>query len=330
MKVCILGNARSGTTAIYSLLQEIMSDHFEDVRYAYEPFLWDKSVFNGKFRDLTDKFQYWDSTSVEGIYQHQKLPLFITDAYPDRRNEYLDQVLESGSQDANLLAKFIRANGRIRLLQKACPDMNYIFVIRNPVDSVNSVLTKFSYFGGEFHHDDYPRFIAGINVVYGLNFSADQFVTQGERETLFWYYMNRFALETLSLIKARFLVVCHQRYRADPGGVIHEVCDFLNCRPREKYNQTAAQKIGDLTGKMEISENELNLILPYWDKYLGLLNDFHIRGGGTLEKILEKYTVTDRLDFRGNKYYGKIPLIAMHDCLGMQKANLEKKGDGLC
>lgn len=324
MKVCILGNARSGTTALYTLMQEIMSENHPDMRYAYEPFLWDRTVFNDIFHNVTEKFSYWDSTSVEGMYQHQKLPLFVEESYVIKNNDYLEEVLETDNPDQNVLSKFIRANGRIRLLNRLCPEMKFIFTIRNPLDSVNSVLTKFSYYGGEFHRDDYPRFINGINTIYNLNYSADQVKTQIERELLYWYYMNRFALETLSGIGADSIIVCHETFNSKAVDTVQRICEFFNYPMDGRYCQTALARVGDLTTKKEISRSELSAVLPYWEKYERLLHDFRVESTPGKEEIFSKYVVTNDDSFRKSEYYGKIPLIPINDSNGLLKANLEK------
>ena len=79
MKVCILGVARSGTTALYTLVQEIMIDNFSDkVDFVYEPFLWEKSCFNDRFEKVSRNFDFMDSISSEGILNHLTLPMLIT------------------------------------------------------------------------------------------------------------------------------------------------------------------------------------------------------------------------------------------------------------
>ena len=87
MKVCILGSGRSGTTAIYTLLQEIMLKKHESLDFVYEPFLWDKDTFNSKFEEVVDNFKYTGSFSFEGIYNHLKLPMLIGDPGKYKTND---------------------------------------------------------------------------------------------------------------------------------------------------------------------------------------------------------------------------------------------------
>ncbi|MCP4213180.1 MAG: sulfotransferase, partial [bacterium] len=162
MKVCILGVGRSGTTALYSLLQGVLAEEsggIGNVDCVYEPFLWDRQVFNDFYANVTGKFKYIDSLSVEGLYHHLKLPLFIRETRPYMDNEYLRSIfaphgIESPShgegtpshgegtpshgegtpshgEERPLLAKLIRGCGRFLLLNELCPQCKFIYIIRN-------------------------------------------------------------------------------------------------------------------------------------------------------------------------------------------------------
>jgi hypothetical protein len=132
MNVIIFGVGRSGTTAVYSILQEILTDNFNNaVDFVYEPFLREKEYFNGKYSDVAINAQYIDSFSFEGIYNHILLPLFIKNVDQFYPNDYLKNVLSSQNNIEVILAKFIRANGRFILLDKIIPECKFIFLIRN-------------------------------------------------------------------------------------------------------------------------------------------------------------------------------------------------------
>ncbi|MFW5891039.1 MAG: hypothetical protein ACOCUI_02370, partial [bacterium] len=78
MKICIFGVGRSGTTASYNILQKIINDMYgDDIDFVYEPFLWDRDVFNDMYDRVNNNFKYVNSLNQEGIYNHQKLPMFI-------------------------------------------------------------------------------------------------------------------------------------------------------------------------------------------------------------------------------------------------------------
>jgi len=325
MKVCILGTGRSGTKALYNLLQDLMLENHDRVDFCYEPFLWDKTIFNDRFQKVKHAFGSLNSISIEGIYHHQKLPVFIDDPRPYLSNEYLADLLQPHDTGANILLKFIRANGRIQLLNMICPDLKFIFIIRNPVDSVNSIMARFSFFGGEFHHDDFPRFIDGINLRYDLEYSTDHLPIHFERELLFWYYMNRYALETLAQKNINSLRICYEDYIENPEKNLQNICEFLNYRFTGVHLAKAIEKVGDITKTKVLSEAELSLVLPYWEKYTELLQEFNIENRINKESVLQQYRITRDLSVRTRKYYGFTPVKLIRELEKVEKTNSELK-----
>jgi hypothetical protein len=323
MKVCIIGTGRSGTKAIYSLVQDLMFENHERVDSIYEPFLWDKNTFNGKFKEVKNAFGSMDSISVEGIYQHQKLPLFIDDPNPFINNEYLADLVQPENKHANILLKFIRANGRISLLHAICPDLKFIFIIRNPLDSVNSIMERFSYFGGEFHHDDFARFIDGINGRYAVNYLQEEIRIPIERELLFWYYMNRFALESFSRNQIPVLKISYETYIERPESCIKQICSFLGYDFKDDYMVKASEKIGDITRTKEIAGCEFRMVLPYLKKYDDLLQEFDMENSLDEEALCGKYLVNPNLPARTRRYYGSTPVQLTRELEAVLKRNAE-------
>ena len=93
MKICIFGVGRSGTTALYVLLQHIMLNTCKGpIDFVYEPFLRDKDTFNGKYHDVVENSGYVDSLSFEGIFNHLSLPLFIDNPAVYRDNLFLHNI----------------------------------------------------------------------------------------------------------------------------------------------------------------------------------------------------------------------------------------------
>jgi hypothetical protein len=249
-----------------------------------------------------------DSISTDGIFHHQKLPLFIDDPSPYITNEYLNELFLPIEKDRSILLKFIRANGRIRLLTSICSHMKLILIIRNPLDSVNSIMGRFSFFGGEFHHDDFPRFIKEVNASYGCAYSENGLPLHFERELLFWYYMNRYALETLASGAVNCLRICYEDFAENPALWIGKICTFLGYPMKSDYLSKGCERVGDLTTKKEITGAELDLVKPYLEKYKGLMQDYFPGSPCDTEKIVGNYTVTSDSSVRSRPYYGMTPV----------------------
>jgi len=327
MKICILGVGRSGTTAIYTLLQEILINQFgNDVDFVYEPFLWDKDVFNGRYTDVVANFKYMDSVSIEGIYHHLKLPLFITAPEKFEENEYLNQIFQKNSSHSTLLVKFIRANGRFLLLNKICPECKFIFIIRNPLDVINSIIVRFSFFGGEFHRDDFKRFLNEINTIYDMEYNLEKIKTQVEKEIFYWYYMNKFALASFKKVNLKPLIICYEDYIGNRKIWVDKICDFLGLQKKEKYFNFSERQGGSNTKTINLNKSEFKLLKGYIGKYTELLGSEGIWDNINYNKLLTKYKNLSDESNRKELIFGKTPNYMNNRLLEMEKI-IEQKNE---
>ena len=234
MKICILGTARSGTKAIYVLLQNILKcQQFKNVTFVYEPFLWDIDVFNDYFINVQNRFKYIDSLSKEGIYRHQSIPLFVQKDQ-EFDESYLRRIFGINEEDGVKLVKMIKGNGRYHLMKKYAGTCKFIFVIRNPIDSVNSLRGHFSFFGGEFHKDDYGRFVKEVYDIFNDRLQEDGSNTFYS-EVNWWYYMNRYALESFQDYPEQPQVICYENFVNDSKKTIKDICKFLDIQYNKQY-----------------------------------------------------------------------------------------------
>ena len=305
MKVCIIGIARSGTTAIYSLLQEILLNNVDEIDFIYEPFLWDPMQFNDIYDNVRDKFQYTASLSSEGIYNHQILPMLINDPEQYRENSFLNNLLKTNNTNANLLIKSIRANGRVSLINAICPECKIIFFIRNPIDSVYSVMNRFSYFGGEFHKDDYPRFQTEVRKKFKVSINHSERI---HKELDYWFYMNKYALESFEVSSSIPLILCHEEYVNQREESVKKICTFLGLPYKHEYLKKAIQVKENTTSHI-ISSSELDVLASFWEEYVNLLKTNKIVLNLSKDYILSKYTVVKDSVFYDNSYYGISPYI---------------------
>lgn len=290
MKVCILGVGRSGTTALYSLIQEILIDQIKgNIDFVYEPFLWDKEAFNGKYRDVIDNFKYMNSVSIEGIYHHWKLPLFIIDPKTYKKNQYLSDIFQKNKNSHSILIKFVRANGRFLLLKEICPDCKFIFIIRNPIDVINSAIVRFSFYGSEFHQDDFRRFVSEVNALYGDAIQEEKIGSQIEKEVLYWHYMNKFALDSYKKVENKPLIICHEDYISNRRLWLGRICDFLEIHRKESYYDLSQKKGGSSTNAINLTKSEFDLLTGYMPEYRELLENEGLGENLNDNEIMAKY-----------------------------------------
>ncbi|MCX6579490.1 MAG: DUF115 domain-containing protein [Candidatus Aminicenantes bacterium] len=329
MRVCILGVGRSGTTALYSLLQEILIDRIgkNNIDFVYEPFLWDMQAFNGRYNDVVARFDSMNSLSVEAMYHHQNLPMFIENPAAFKENPYLDKIFHKTSETT--LIKFIRANGRFRLLSEICPPGKFIFIIRNPLDVINSVVVRFSLLGSDFHKDDWDRFSREVNSLYGQEtIVGEKIKSQVEKEVLYWYYMNRFALESFEQTGNKPLIIYYEDYVSRREFWVDRICDFIDVQRKDIYYQHSQKIAGSRTLKNNLSKTEFDMLAGYMDKYKALLTVAGITYPDDLDKITAKYKTTAAETNRKGLIVGKTPN-AMNVYIQKLEGIMMKKEDDL-
>ncbi len=250
-KILVLGVGRSGTTAVYSLLQQIFDDqdpHQSD--YVYEPFLWDRSTFNKSYLQITNEFHVADAVSVEGMYHHQQIPLFC-----DRSSEigetsvaWLRNLFCPAADQSHSIVKMIRANGRIDLIREVQPDVKIIALLRNPLDVINSAIHRFSFFGDEFQKSDFNRFrqelCTFVKTPLSQLPSADDVVG---KETAFWLAMNQHLVDRVNSNGDQVLPIVYEEFDRQREKIVDQICQFIGVETQPGYSQHARKSVGPVT-----------------------------------------------------------------------------------
>jgi hypothetical protein len=263
-KVLVMGVAGSGTTAIYSLLQKMLQHEYPDaVDFVFEPFLWKRDVFNKSYEEVEGELSLVSSIDIDGVFFNKKIPLFsgaVAHTKPSvlsklikmnfRRNkpvraegldnlsiEYIDSSLSPISKNMHLLCTTTRGNGRLELIKSIVPDVKIIFVIRNPVDVINNIIDKASFFGDDFHESDFPRFLEEIQRSEGQamekKFPLD---TKEERAAAYWYFMNQAAIRAYQNDSTNIFPVVYEDFIDKKQPYIDGLCDFIGLNKVEEYN----------------------------------------------------------------------------------------------
>jgi hypothetical protein len=317
MIIDIFGVGRSGTTALFAALQQIMADQLSgSIKCYYEPFLRDPDVLHGEHAGYSKKFRLVDSLSAEGIYNHTKLPLFITDPKPYLNNTFLKEIygLEkySGVQQSSSfpdneqntpiqhrLIKYIRASGRHKLIDSLGVESKSIFIIRNPLDVANSIKDLFSYYGGEFHKDDEQRFIQEVNEKYQKNFSSESFKNHVDSQLFYWFYMNKFAMESFSGSDNPPYVICYEEFFGDIENHLPKLLDYLGLDCNEKCFDCFSKPVGPISKKKKMHSQEFSICEDYLKLYFDLLENNNVATNITGKDITCNYKVSD--DYISNK-----------------------------
>jgi len=156
-RIAVSGIGRSGTTLIYQQIAKLLLLADRRVNFRYEPYLWN-------IRSPEAKGNPFDMSQLHhfGLMVHTGVPLFLEGGHP-LHDPFVDHLFDAPwdrnpqqGPDAHL-TKVIRGSGRLRSYLARFPDLRIVACLRNPVDTINSSLGMFSFFGEEFHPDDRPR-----------------------------------------------------------------------------------------------------------------------------------------------------------------------------
>ncbi len=271
MRVMIYGVGRSGTTMLYSLLQRLFHDQYgENFESVYEPFLWERQVFDRPYAETKQAFAYINSLSAEGIYHHSRIPLFLSakTMKPYLDNDYCRRIANPQNGHDHLVAKLIRANGRMPLFRALFPEYKFVLILRNPLDVVNSLKNKFSFFGDDFHRSDYRRFCKELDLMDKLLIEPGE-ANWVQRQAEYWYQMNA-AAAAFAAGDDNTHVIVYEQFIADKERSAQELAQFLSLSAGLDAIASLDSASGQTTPSVSLSETEQRSILPYHYLYQDL------------------------------------------------------------
>lgn len=235
LRIAVSGIGRSGTTLIYQQLAKLLLLDGRKANFRYEPYLWN-------IRSAEAKGNPFDMSQLHhfGLMVHKTAPLFLEGPDPVH-DPFIDHLFnERWDRDQSVapdtyLTKVIRGSGRLRSYLTRFPDLKIVACLRNPVDTINSSLGMFSFFGEEFHADDRSRFRAEM-AARGAN--VDHLATAAR--CIEWYgaWWQAFTEETLVTAAAfpdRVFLFCYETFQNAPQGLLEQLFDFVGVRNAGLY-----------------------------------------------------------------------------------------------
>ena len=289
----VAGVGRSGTTAIYEALQNLAAsgggfDHF------YEPYLWGPPTWGPRFRSVATAFTTTNSIHAYGLRCHLETPLFASDAQ-ERLAAHGDFVHSLFKDGRSSLAKIIRGCGRLSDYLELRPEVKMVFVMRNPLDCVNSILENFSFFGDEFHPSDLPRFRRELEA---LGRPQPAFATECEAATAWWREMNEAALRSFEGHEERVFIAPYEAYSSDHEATARLLAEFLTSGVKNKKTTTLDRPVGPISRRINLRTDDRDHISPFQAAYFDLieqLSDIPIgnEARSTFEKTADKYRHLD-------------------------------------
>ena len=77
---------------------------------------------------------------------------------------------------------------------------------------------------------------------------------------IYWYFMNRFALDSFRSSKSSPLILSHEEKLQDPAVTIEKLCNYLGFPIEQRYIDQSARKVGYISEIKDISEKEYELL----------------------------------------------------------------------
>lgn len=226
-RILVCGIGRSGTTLIYQQLAKLLLLGSRKVNFRYEPYLWNIHSHEAKGNpfDMSQLHHF-------GILAHSCAPLFLEGEHAFH-DSFIDHLFnepwdgDSNARPDSYLTKEIRGSGRLRSYLKRFPDLKIVACLRNPLDTINSSLGMFSFFGEEFHSDDRPRFRAELA-------ARGKDVSQLDVPNLAieWYanWWRVFTDETLAVAKEHpdnMMLFCYETFQKAPRETLESLMAFV-------------------------------------------------------------------------------------------------------
>ena len=257
----IAGVGRSGTTAIYEAAQTLARSQAVSFDFSYEPYLWGEAVWLDDHSKVKSEFQSTSSLNRDGIITHLSVPLFLGDTHNDTHAQFVRRVYP---ERVSVLAKVIRGSGRLHHYLSTLPDLKIIYVIRNPMDTVNSVVGLFSYFGDEFHPSDKERFKAEVLNTDVLGCSWE---TEVGKAASWWYHMNEAALNAAAQFPKRVFVLPYESFQLEPGPTFARLASFLNAEIVPSATMDFSRPAGPTTAYRNLLSEDVRLLTPLTEYY---------------------------------------------------------------
>jgi len=218
----IIGVGRSGTKIFQVITSYMMADQRGSLSLFYEPLLW-------KDYRLQEK-------DLRGIAVHKSLPLLLKMPFrlSGRQRKFFAGL--GNLPGVNTVTKFIRMTGRVPLLRECYPKCRLMFIYRDPVGVINSLLNvKFSLLGPPHYESDIRALkdeALQLELISGEHLRMFETFPWGD-EALHWYLMNKKAM--LDLRGADAFVISYREMLSRKEDFLKALCMFLEVEYREDY-----------------------------------------------------------------------------------------------
>jgi len=276
-RILVSGVGRSATTLIYRQIGRGLQARGLATQYSYEPYLWN-------IRALEMKGQSFGQADLNhfGLAAHLETPLFQPGPGDALHDAFLARLFEARAEDqpalpGAFLAKVIRGAGRLRAGLGRYDDLKVVACLRNPIDTINSSLGMFSFFGEDYHADDRARFRAellagGAHGARAARWGVDAAALPEGRSSVEWAaaWVAAFTAEQLAVAEefpGRVHLITHEEITADPEAAITRLAAFLDLPVAGGMALGLGRAAGPRGAAVNLTVADLDRLLPHAERY---------------------------------------------------------------
>jgi len=219
MNINIYSIGRSGSKIVQLYTSLLCIKKYDRCCINYEPFLW--------------KTRECKRYSIEGVYENERLPLFLNELNNKYYSNYLKNLIDVKS-GIPIVSKFIRGNGRINFINNMMNINKTIFIIRPIIEVLKSLsCTGFDLLGdGTIQRNDWSKLENEVlkmeNPLYIEWLKRAD--TNLKKNACYWAVMNHFALDNFSADDS-VLIMDFQEIRKNANKEFEKIAEFLNISP---------------------------------------------------------------------------------------------------
>lgn len=277
MAILISGIGRSGTTLIFRLIGKGVLSQYIDAKCVYEPYLWDMPEVEKTAETVGQPF----SVGQLGLFNmsvHCHTPLFL-DGRHGLHDGWLNRIFCVGSSipssaPEGVLVKVIRGAGRVEAALSKIENLKVIVVVRNVVDTVNSSLGLFSFFGDEFHKSDKSRFLMEINARFDADLNPHKKRNELEWAVLWWKYFTEESFRIALRYPGRVFLCPYEAFLNDKMNYSNKLFEFLGLNFQGIDESLLEKPAGPRTSVTYLSIQDIDSLKDHVSRYCNLLENY--------------------------------------------------------
>ncbi|RDH91983.1 MAG: hypothetical protein DIZ77_09665 [endosymbiont of Seepiophila jonesi] len=296
MSILISGIGRSGTTTIYQILGKAFIEKYKHARCVYEPYLWNIPEVEKTAIVKGQPFSV-EQIGLFNVNVHCNTPLFLSGRHL-LHDHWLRKVFgpiapSSDVAPENVMAKVIRGAGRLEAALTRYKNLKVVIVTRNIIDTANSGLGLFSFYGDEFHPSDKTRFINEINDKFAANIDIKSIKTELQWSVLWWHYLTEASFRVFEKYPDRVKLVPYEKYNKNKNEIMGEIFDFAGIERTFIDQSLFTQGAGPITSVSYLSMEDIGCLKDEMDWYfnrLGATGGFKVYSDQFYQSQLTKYS----------------------------------------